>query len=247
MKISIITITYNSSTTIEDTLKSVTEQDYKDIEFIIIDGLSKDNTLEIVKKYQNKIAKVVSEKDGGLYFALNKGIKMATGDVIAFIHSDDFYVDKQVISKVMKTFTSTGADAVYGDLYYVNKDNTNKIVRKWKSGKYKDGMFLNGWMPPHPAFFATRECYQKFGSFNTQLRSAADYEIMLRFIHKHKIKLAYLPEYLVKMRTGGQSNASVNNRIKANNEDRMAWKLNGLKPRFYTLTFKPLRKVFQFI
>lgn len=247
MKISIITITYNSAETIEDTLKSVAGQDYANIEFIIIDGLSKDNTLDIVKKYQDKIAQFVSEKDGGLYFALNKGIEMATGDVIGFIHSDDFYLDKQVISKVMHTFKQSGADAVYGDLYYVDKGNTNKVVRKWKSGKYKDGMFLNGWMPPHPAFFAKRECYTKFGSFNTQLRSAADYEIMLRFIHKHKISLAYLPEYLVKMRTGGQSNASVNNRIKANNEDRMAWKLNGLKPRFYTLTFKPLRKILQFL
>ena len=247
MKISVITITYNSAATIGDTVRSVVEQDYADVEYIIVDGLSKDNTLEIVNKYKAKIAKVISEKDEGLYFAINKGIELATGDVIAILHSDDFFIDNKVLSRVAEKFRSTNADAVYGDLYYVNKDNTNRIVRKWKSGNYKQGMFLQGWMPPHPAFFAKRACYLKFGSFNTKLRSAADYEIMLRFIHKHKIKLAYLPEFLVKMRTGGQSNASVKNRVKANGEDRLAWKLNGLTPRFYTLTVKPLRKVFQYL
>ncbi len=246
MKVSIITITYNSAETIEDTLKSVTEQDYPDIEFIVVDGQSKDNTLELIKKYGSKVSRLVSEKDDGLYFALNKGIAMATGEIVGLIHSDDFYMDKQVISKVVDAFRKSDADAVYGDLYYVDKNDTNKIVRKWRSGKYTDGMFLNGWMPPHPTFFVRRRCYEQYGSFNTRLRSAADYEIMLRFIHKHKIKLAYLPEYLVKMRTGGQSNASLRNRLKANNEDRMAWRLNELRPRVYTLVFKPLRKILQF-
>jgi glycosyltransferase involved in cell wall biosynthesis len=247
LKISVITVTYNSSSTIEDTVRSVVEQDYPDVEYIIVDGLSKDNTLEIVNKYKERIPKVISEKDDGIYFALNKGLQLATGDVIAILHSDDFFIDNKVLGKVAKAFQDISVDAVYGDLYYVDKDNTDKIVRKWKSGRYRHGMFLNGWMPPHPAFFAKRSCYEKFGVFNTQLRSAADYEIMLRFIHKHKIKLAYLPEFLVKMRTGGQSNASVKNRLKANNEDRMAWKLNELRPRIYTLTFKPLRKIFQYL
>jgi glycosyltransferase involved in cell wall biosynthesis len=247
VKISVITITYNSAATIEHTIRSVVEQDHSDIEYIIVDGFSKDNTLEIVNKYKNRISKIVSEKDEGLYFAINKGLELATGEIIAILHSDDFFIDNKVLGKVAKAFRDSGADAVYGDLYYVNKDNINKIVRKWKSGNYKPGMFLEGWMPPHPAFFVKRSCYGKFGLFNTQLRSAADYEIMLRFIHKHKIKLAYISEYLVKMRTGGQSNASVKNRVKANNEDRLAWKLNGLRPRFYTLTVKPLRKVFQYL
>ncbi|HEY1038862.1 MAG TPA: glycosyltransferase family 2 protein [Bacteroidia bacterium] len=247
LKVSVITTTYNSASTLEDTIKSVIEQDYPNIEYIIIDGLSKDNTLGIVDKYKEKIAKVISEKDKGIYDALNKGISHATGDIIALLHSDDFYIDKQVISKVAKAFEDKGTESVYGNLYYVDKDNTDKIVRKWISGKYTHGMFLNGWMPPHPAFFVRRSCYEKLGVFNLQFRSAADYELMLRFLHKNKISAAYINEYLVKMRTGGQSNASVKNRVKANQEDREAWTVNGLKPRFYTLTFKPLRKIIQFI
>lgn len=247
LKVSIITTTYNSASTIEDTLKSVTEQNYPNIEYIIIDGLSKDNTLDIVARYKNKISKIISEKDTGIYAALNKGIDAATGDIVALIHSDDFYIDNEVINKIVKCFEKNNCDAVYANLYYVDKDNTDKIVRKWKSGKYKHGKFLNGWMPPHPTFFVKKSCYEKFGAFNLALRSAADYELMLRFIHKNKINLAYLDEYIVKMRTGGQSNATVKNRLKANQEDREAWRINGLKPRIYTLTFKPLRKIIQFI
>ncbi len=247
LKISVITTTYNSASTIEDTLKSVTGQDYSNIEYIIIDGLSKDNTLEIVNKYKDKITKIISEKDKGIYDALNKGIEVATGDVIALLHSDDFYIDNKVLSRVAKAFEDKKTDSVYGNLYYVDKDNTNKIVRKWISGKYKHGMFLNGWMPPHPAFFVRKAVYEEHGVFNLQFRSAADYELMLRFLHKLKISTTYINEYLVKMRTGGQSNASVKNRVKANQEDREAWIVNGLKPRFYTLTFKPLRKIVQFI
>ncbi len=246
MKVSIITITYNSAATIEQTIQCVLNQTYKDIEYIIIDGLSKDNTLEIVNKYKGKIAKVISEKDNGLYDALNKGIANATGDVIGIIHSDDFYTDNSVIEKVVNTFKKDNADAVYGNLYYVDKDDTSKIKRKWHSGKYTEGAFLNGWMPPHPTFFVKKEVYDKFGKFNLQLTTAADYELMLRLIHKNKIKVAYLDEFIVKMRIGGVSNVNVKNRVNANMEDRKAWEMNGLKPRFYTLTVKPLRKIFQF-
>jgi glycosyltransferase len=247
LKISVITTTFNSAATIEDTLKSVTEQDYPNIEYIIIDGLSKDNTLEIVNKYKDRIATIISEKDKGIYDALNKGIQAATGDIIALLHSDDFYIDSKVLSKVAAAFEKNNADSVYGDLYYVDKDNTGKIVRKWVSGKYRAGLFLHGWMPPHPAFFVRKAVYEKHGLFDLQFRSAADYELMLRFLHRYQISTAYIHEYLVKMRTGGQSNASVKNRVKANQEDRKAWTINGLKPHFYTLTFKPLRKIIQFI
>lgn len=222
-------------------------QEYEDVEYIIVDGGSTDDTLSVIRKYRHKIDHFVSEKDEGLYYAINKGIALATGDIIGILHADDFYLGDEVLSKIAATFKNENADAVYADLYYVDKDDTDKIVRKWKSGKYSHGKFLWGWMPPHPTFFVKKEVYQKYGTFNTTLRSAADYELMLRFIHKNKIKLIYLPQFIVKMRTGGQSNASVKNRVKANNEDRKAWEMNGLKPYFFTLTLKPLRKIFQFL
>lgn len=245
LKVSIITIAYNSAETIEDTIKSVVSQDYPNIEYIIIDGGSKDDTLKIVEKYQDKIAKVVSEPDGGIYDAMNKGVANATGDLIGILNSDDIYADDLVISDIVKTIGEK--DAVYADLVYVKRESADQVTRYWKSGVYKKGAFLKGWMPPHPTFFVRKKCYADFGSYNLKLRSAADYECMLRMIHKHEISLAYLPRVITKMRVGGQSNVTVNNRVKANQEDRMAWELNGLKPRFYTLYMKPLRKIGQFL
>ena len=245
MKISIITITYNSAATLKDTIESVVNQSYKDIEYIIVDGKSTDSTLDIIDSYKNKISKFISEKDHGLYDALNKGIAMATGDVIGILHSDDFYTDYLVIEKLVDQMIRQQADAVYADLYYVDKHDTTKIFRKWKSGEYKIGQFLKGWMPPHPTFFVKREYYEKYGKFNLSFHSAADYELMLRFIHKHHLKLAYLPEFIIRMRVGGKSNVSLKNRIRANKEDRRAWKVNGLKPHIYTLYAKPLRKIVQ--
>jgi glycosyltransferase involved in cell wall biosynthesis len=246
MKVSIITVTYNSAETVEDTIKSVVNQDYKDIEYIIIDGLSKDKTLEIVYQYKERIAKVISEKDLGIYDAIGKGIKNATGDIIVALNSDDMYASNDAISKVVELFKSSHADAVYGDLNYVDRFDTSKVIRKWKSGAYKKGYFLKGWMPPHPTFFVRNYCYQKYGSFNLSLKSAADYELMLRFIHKHEIKVAYLPKLIVNMRAGGQSNVSFKNRFKANREDRKAWEMNGLKPGLFTLIRKPLSKIKQY-
>jgi glycosyltransferase involved in cell wall biosynthesis len=246
VKISIITVTYNSAATLEETILSVINQSYKNIEYIIVDGISTDNTLQIIDKYKSSISKIISEKDQGLYDALNKGIDMATGDVIGILHSDDFYIDRNVIQKYADTFANDNCDAVYSDLYYVDKNNTGKIIRKWKSGTYRHGAFINGWMPPHPTFFAKQVVYQTFGNFDLQFKSAADYELMLRFIHRHHIRLSYLPEFTIKMRVGGKSNVTVQNRVNANLEDRKAWQINGLKPRFYTLYLKPLRKLLQF-
>jgi glycosyltransferase involved in cell wall biosynthesis len=245
LKVSIITITRNSELTLKDTIDSVVNQTYQNIEYIFIDSKSTDNTLPIIQSFGKKISILVSEKDDGLYDALNKGIALATGDIIGILHSDDFYVNNKVIENVVNTLTNKNADALYADMYYVEKNNTNKIHRKWKSGNYTDGMFLNGWMPPHPTFFVKREVYKQFGSFNLNLTSAADYELMLRFIHKQKIKLAYLPEFIIKMRLGGKSNISLKNRMIANKEDRLAWKINNLKPNFFTLYIKPLRKIIQ--
>ena len=245
-KISIITVTYNSAQTLEQTIQSILSQDHPNVEYIMVDGKSTDGTLAIIEKYRPKITHFISEKDDGLYHAINKGINLASGDIIGILHADDFYTNNDVLTGIAETFKINAADAVYADLYYVDKDNTDKIIRTWKSGAFSPHKFLWGWMPPHPTFFVKKECYQKYGSFNTTFRSAADYEIMLRLLYKHKIKAAYLPEFIVKMRVGGQSNASLNNRLKANNEDRLAWKLNDIKPYFFTLTLKPLRKVVQF-
>ena len=245
-KITIITVCYNSEKTIEDTLQSVVNQLYPNIEYIIVDGGSTDNTLAIIDKYKNKISVLISEKDNGIYDAINKGIGLATGDIIANLNSDDFYIDNHVITDVVATFEKEKTDALYADLYYVDAIDTNKIIRYWKSKQYKEGLFLKGWMPPHPTFFVKKEVYQKYGLFDLQFKSAADYEIMLRFIHRYKVSISYLPRVIVKMRVGGVSNASLSNRIKANQEDRKAWEVNGLKPNALTLIFKPLSKLNQF-
>lgn len=245
-KVSIITVCFNSEKTIEDTIKSVLGQDYDNVEYIIIDGLSTDNTLKIIDKYKDQISKVVSEKDKGLYDAINKGISLASGEIIANLNSDDFYADEQVISDVVKKMEEHNSDSLYGDLYYVDAEDTNKVVRNWVSGEYKKGVFLKGWMPPHPTFFVRKKIYEKYGSFSLELKSAADYEIMLRFIHKHNCSITYLPRTLIRMRVGGVSNVSLKNRLKANREDKKAWLMNGLKPKPYTLVFKPLSKLVQY-
>lgn len=246
MKISIITAAYNSSATIRDTLESIANQQHNNIEHIIIDGLSKDNTLAIVKEYPH-VAKIVSEKDKGIYDAMNKGLKIATGEVIGILNSDDFYANQSVLQKIAEAFDKNNADAVYGDLQYVKQNDVQAVTRTWKAGNFRKKSFYFGWMPPHPSFFVRRAVYDKVGIFNTSLRSAADYELMLRILLKNDMQVAYVPEVLVKMRAGGMSNASFRNRLKANNEDREAWKINGLKPYFFTTWLKPIRKITQFI
>lgn len=246
MKISIITATYNSSVTVADTLKSVKGQDYPSIEHLIVDGLSKDNTLDIIHTFPH-VSKIISEKDTGIYDAMNKGISNATGDIIGILNSDDVYTSNTIISKVMKAFENTETDAVYGDLQYVKPDDINKVVRHWHAGNFSKRKFFFGWMPPHPTFFVRRSVYDKIGTFNCALRSAADYEFMLRALLKHNHKAHYIPEVIVKMRTGGMSNATLQHRLRANREDREAWRINNIRPYFFTIPFKPLRKVLQFI
>lgn len=247
MKISVITISYNSAATIEDTIKSVVSQDYDNLEYLVIDGKSKDSTLSIAKKYENKISKIISEKDGGLYFGLNKGLQMASGDVVGAIHSDDIYAHNRVISKVAELFKSDPTiDGVYADLVFVDRYDTEKIMRVWKAGEMTQHAFENGWMPPHPTFFVKKSVYEKYGYINTGLKLSADYELMLRLIHKNKIKIAYLPETIVKMRMGGASNVNFFVRLKANLEDQLAWRLNNLKPGLLTSFKKPLRKIGQY-
>jgi glycosyltransferase involved in cell wall biosynthesis len=246
VKVSIITICYNSQETLEDTIKSVLAQDYNDIEYIIIDGASKDNTPKIIEKYKNCISHVTSEPDKGIYDAMNKGVEKANGDLVGILNSDDFYANNSVISNIVAAINKNNSDSIYADLVYVDRMNPKKTIRTWRSGEYKHNLFLKGWMPPHPTFFVKKWVYEKYGKYNTSLKSAADYEFMLRVLHKHGISTSYFPETITKMRTGGESNASLNNRLRANSEDRKAWKLNGLKPNLFTLIRKPLSKIKQF-
>jgi len=246
MTISIITATFNSEVTVRDTLRSVSSQDYKHVEHIIIDGLSKDNTLSIVQEFPH-VKEVLSEKDDGIYDAMNKGIARVKGDIVGILNSDDLYATPKVLSLIAEVFERTGCDAIYGDLLYVDQSDINKVIRYWKSGPYKPGAFKWGWMPPHPTFFVRRELYKKWGGFDLRLTTSADYELMLRFIHKHNIKLEYIPTILVKMRMGGVSNNSLSNRLKANSEDKLAWGFNNLHPFWFTLYLKPLKKITQFI
>lgn len=247
MKVSIITVVYNAASTIEDTITSVLNQSYPNIEYIIVDGQSNDGSIDIIKKYSNKISKFKSEKDAGIYDAMNKGIEMATGDVIGILNADDVYEHSEVIKNIVDKFQEKNPDAVYADLKYVMKDDLNKVIRYWKSGKYRDGKFLYGWMPPHPTFFVKKDTYNKLGLYRTDLKSASDYELMLRFIHVNKINIDYLPEVIIRMREGGMSNHSIKNRLNANKEDRKAWELNNIKPGPFTLILKPLSKLLQFI
>ena len=244
MKVSIITVCFNSVATIKDTIESVIGQGYENIEYIIIDGNSNDGTNEIIRQYADKISFYMSETDKGIYDAMNKGINSATGDLIGILNSDDIYINNRVISKMVANIGT--CDGIYADLVYVDQFNLNKVKRIWRSGQYSKGSFKWGWMPPHPTFFLKKECYDKYGNYNTLMKSAADYEFMLRVIHKHKISLSYLSEIIIKMRVGGISNNSLRNRIKANRDDRKAWEINQLKPNFITLLLKPLRKLSQF-
>jgi glycosyltransferase involved in cell wall biosynthesis len=224
-------------------------QTYPEVEFIVIDGASTDGTLDIIKNFEQKFdgrMKWISEPDAGIYDAMNKGIKMATGNIIGILNSDDFYINEHVIANIVNHFQQHDCEAVYGDLLYVDKDETSNICRYWKAGKYKPNSFKWGWMPPHPTFFCKRTVYEKHGLFSTDLRSAADYEFLLRVIHKEKIKIAYFPHVIVKMRLGGTSNVSLNHRLTGNKEDRKAWKINRITPYFFTFLLKPLRKIPQF-
>jgi glycosyltransferase involved in cell wall biosynthesis len=246
MKISIITATYNSASTVRDTLACVRTQDHPDIEHIIVDGGSTDGTLDIVDDFPH-VAKLISGRDDGIYDAMNKGISVATGQVIGILNSDDIYTDTTVLSAVAAAFADPAIMTAYADLQYVDADDQRKVLRNWRSGPFKRENFYFGWMPPHPTFFVRNEVYTRAGVFNLGLRSAADYELMLRVLVKLEMTTHYIPRVIVKMRAGGMSNASLLNRLRGNKEDRLAWKLNGLKPYFFTLYLKPLRKLHQFI
>ena len=219
MKISIITVSYNSENFIESCINSIISQSYKDIEYIIIDGSSKDNTLKIIQRYSRYVSTIVSEPDKGIYDAMNKGIKIAKGEIIGFLHSDDMYKNENVLSKVAKIFKNNASlDACYADLIYVKKINTSRIVRYWKSSKFIKGSFSKGWSPPHPTFFVRRSVYERYGNFNLKYLIVSDIELMMRLLEVHNIQTQYLNEIWIKMRLGGLSNKNFKSILKQNKD-----------------------------
>lgn len=216
-KISVITVCFNSAKTIKDTINSVLSQKHQDIEYIIIDGGSNDNTTAIINSYNGALT-YISEKDNGIYDAMNKGFALATGDVIGTLNADDFYANENVLEDIAKVFLDTDVQACYGDLVYVSQQDTSKIVRYWKSRSYVSDLFKSGWAPAHPTFFARRSTYDRLGGFNLNYKIAADFELLFRFIELNKVKTKYLPEVLVKMRLGGTTNKNLHNIIKQNKE-----------------------------
>lgn len=233
LKISIITVTYNSSLTILETLKSVAKQNYSNIEHIIIDGNSNDNTIEIIKGYPKQISKIVSEPDEGIYDAMNKGIALATGDVIGILNSDDLYYTKEIISLVMNQFIiDETIEAVYGDIVYFKTKNPEKVVRFWKAFDYYDNYFDDGYVIPHPSLFVRKIVYDKIGDYNKNFKISSDYEFMLKAFKVSSFKLMYLNQTLVKMRKGGESTKSFKNTLIANIEIHKSWKNNNLSIPF---------------
>ncbi|QGY46574.1 glycosyltransferase [Maribellus comscasis] len=248
MKISIITATFNSGANISQCVTSVNEQTCNNIEHIIIDGASKDNTLDIVKSIPNRVTRTVSEPDNGIYDAMNKGIRLASGDIIGILNSDDIYENKNVLSRVAQEFEKDSClEAIHSNLYYVRSNSTNKIIRHWITGDFVPGSFFKGWHPAHPTLFLKREVYEKYGLFDQSFKLAADFEFMLRIFERFRIKSKYLPTPTVKMRLGGATNKSFSNIIKGNVECLRAFRKNNFNiPVFYTF-YRILPKFKQFV
>lgn len=246
MKVSLITVTYNSASYLQDCIDSVVNQQYNNIEHIIIDGNSTDGTLGIIEKYNGHIAKWISEPDKGMYDAINKGIELATGDIVGILNSDDMFASKDVVTAIVDCFNEFQLDAVYGDLVYVNKQNTNKVIRLWKGFTYNRFRFTYGWMPAHPTFYVRRELICELGGYESHYYSAADYEFMARYLYRFRISARYLPKLIVKMRIGGQSNITLKRRLRANRRDYLAMKKNEIPLPFFASVLKPIIKLHQY-
>lgn len=247
MKVSLITVTYNSALTLQDTIDSVAKQDYPDIEYIVVDGRSKDGTVELIEKNQNTISHWISEPDSGLYDAMNKGIQLATGDIVGIINSDDFYHRSDSISQVVKAFKESQKQCVYADIRFVKPGNLERTVRYYSSKKFNLNSFKWGYIPAHPTFFTYKENFEKLGLYRTDYRIAADFELLVRFLYKHKLSYYYLPLDLLKMRTGGLSTKSWKSNVIINQEDLRACKENGLKTNYFWLYSRYFRKMLEFI
>ena len=245
IKISLITATYNAERTIKRCIESVIAQKYKNLEYIIIDGGSTDSTLHIINQYRDKINILVSEPDHGVYDAMNKGIRLATGNVAGTLNADDYFASNDILVAVGAVFANPEVKILYGNLDYIKSDST--ITRKWRTKAYNRGMFNWGWMPPHPTFYCRTELFERYGYYSLDYGTAADYELMMRFMHFEKIKAIYLDKVMVKMQRGGLSNNRPGSRIKAWNFDLKAMRKNGIFLPFFTLILKPMRKVLQYL
>lgn len=247
MLISIITATFNSEAFIQGAIQSVNHQTYPMIEHLLMDGASTDQTISIIEQEQTNKQQLYSAKDQGIYDALNKGILKAKGEVVGILHSDDLFATPEVLEKVAALFKADeDLMAVYGDLQYVDRKDIHTLIRHWEAGTFQRNSFHWGWMPPHPTLFIRKSCFETLGVYDLQFKSAADYELILRFLYQHHIKTVYIPEVLVKMRVGGISNQSMKNRWRANKEDRLAMKMNGIPFPLFTAICKPLRKINQY-
>jgi len=244
MKLSIITVCFNSADTIEDAIRSILSQDYENIEYIVVDGGSSDGTLDILTKYQSRISTCIFEPDSGVYEAMNKGIKLSSGDIIAVLNSDDMYANRSVVREMVEFIENHNLDAAYGDLVYVDKGDLEKVTRVWRPGEYKKGAFRYGWVIPHPTFFCREQVFEKYGYFNENFRIAADFELMLRFIEKHQINVGYLPKVIVKMRIGGNANV-LRGIIRGNQEIIRSFRLNNLRLSPWFFLLKPITKISQ--
>lgn len=248
MKVSIITVVYNREATIERAIRSVLNQSYQQIEYIVIDGASTDATMEVVKQYSDRIATIVSEKDKGMYDALNKGIQLATGDIVGILHADDEFTNEQVIQTIVEKFLENPVvDAVYADVGFVHADQSHKIIRYYSSAIFKTNLFKFGFMPAHPTFFCYRRFFTQFGTYRTDLEIAADFDLLLRFLRKHKLFTVYIPEMLVKMNMGGKSTNGISSTIKINKELKQILKEHQLPSSYIRLYSRYFVKVSEFL
>ena len=247
MKISIVTVVYNGEATIAEAVESVLMQDHKDLEYIVIDGGSKDGTMAILERYRDRIAVLVSERDKGIYDAMNKGLARATGDVVGILNADDLYAGPSVISEVAAVFAQQDPDCLFADLTFFRTEAPDKVVRFYSGKGFQLSRFEYGDMPPHPTFFVKRSLYKQWGVFDDSYRICADFELMLRFMYKHKAKWIYLPKVLVRMRTGGASDGGWKGRMKVNKEIQRGMQQNGLKAPMWKIYMKYVRKVWQLV
>lgn len=245
MKVSVITVCYNAVSTIESSIRSVLEQDYENVEYLVIDGGSNDGTIDLIKNHLPHIQYFISEPDQGIYDALNKGIKQASGDIIGVMHANDCFAMPNILSLVAHNFQEKQVDAVYGNLVFINKKQ--QIVRKWRSKPGKRTLLELGWMPAHPALFIKKDVYNRFGNYRLDFGTAADYELILRFFYRNRIKTYHVDRVFIKMLTGGISNKSILNHVIGNINDLKAMKMHRLRAPFLAIILKPLQKIFQFI